>query len=79
MCFRPKGQTYNRAQIASHVITVKALLPDERRAPDFKQARSLEAWVPASRPGEAEASLRRSQIAGLGALIYSPLPQTNRR
>ena len=38
---------------------------DGRRGPDFPHVYLLKAWVPASRLGEAEASLRRSKVAGM--------------
>jgi hypothetical protein len=36
-----------------------------RRDPDLQPANMLKVWAPTSRLGEAEASLRRSQVVGV--------------
>ena len=55
--------------------------PDVSRDPDFLHAYPLKAWVPASRLGKAEASLRRSQVAGMTEvkrtfLLFRSVPAT---
>jgi hypothetical protein len=46
--------------------------PDGRRGPDFGQVRWLQVWVPSSRLGEAEASLRRRKVDGMTEIRNIP-------
>ena len=63
-----KENEFNALIIAKMAIKICESNSDVSRDPDFPHVYWLKAWVPASRLREAEASLRRSKVAGMTEL-----------